>query len=380
MGFLKKALAYLIILVFTGGCAPSIIKLETFKDETPISQYGQSARREFYVDKKVNVQLTEKWEAEINGGFSNSSVTVYDSAVFINDLSGRIYCFSIKNGKTLGHLKYKGSISSTPIVNNKTLIFVLTEINENSSTLYYYDFNSGKEIADDEIEGRYLTELLKLSDGVVLISETGLALKYDFSGKKIWGNSTGQFVHSTPASDGKVIVFGNDAGEIIALNSNDGGLIYKKKIGNTFSSGAVIFNNNILIGDDEGLFYSVDLNNGDVVWKIRTGSKIKMEAAANENEIFIGNLKGNLYKLSSDGKQIWEKETKGLLNITPLLTNNLLILPDANKKIHFINRETGNIIHTIQLEGRVKLCPVIKNNILQIGYENGNLTAYEFNE
>ena len=359
------------------GCAPSLIKLETFKDENPYSQYGKSASREFYFNETINTNLVEKWEAEINGGFSNSCITVYDSAVFVNDLSGRIYCFSIKNGKTLGQLKYKGAITSTPILQNTTLIFVLSEINENSSTLFYYDFNSGKEIASVEIEGRYLTEMLKLSDGIVLISETGLALKYDFYGKKIWGYSTNQFTHSSPASDGNLIVFGNDIGEIVTLKSKDGNLVYRKKIGTTFSAGAVISNNTVLIGDDNGIFYSVDLKNGELVWKFQTGSKIKMEAVTTGEEIFIANLNGDVYKLNRDGKQNWKKGTEGLLNITPVLTNNILILPDANKNIFFISRDNGDILDSLVLDGRVKLSPVIKNNLLFIGYEKGMLTAYD---
>ncbi len=377
MGLLRKAIAYFFILIIFGGCAPSVIKLESFKDESPLAQYGKTSNRNFYFDETITSSFKEKWEAEINGGFANSSVVIYDSAVFVNDLSGRIYSFSIKNGKTLGQLKYKGAISSTPIIHNTTLIFVVSEINENSSTLYYYDFNSGREIASVEIKGRYLSEMLKLSDGIVLISETGQALKYDFFGKNIWRNSSKQYVHSSPASDGNFIVYGNDVGEITSLNSKDGSLIYRKKIGNTFSAGAVISNNMIFIGDDEGIFYSIDIKSGDVNWEIHTGSKIKMEAVTNGDEIIVANLKGYLFKLTRDGKQIWKREINGLLNITPALTKNFLVLPDANKKIYFVSCDDGEIVDSIILDGRVKLNPVIKNNLLFIGYENGNLTAYE---
>jgi outer membrane protein assembly factor BamB len=377
MGFLKKITAYIFAAIIINGCAPSIIKLETFKDVNPYSQYGRSALREFYYEGTVSINLVEKWESQINGGFSNSSITVYDSAVFINDLSGRIYCFSIKNGKTLGQLKYKGSISSAPIIHNTYLIFVVSEINENSSTLYYYDFNLGKEIVSVEIEGRYLNEMLKISDGIVLISESGIALKYDFSGKKIWSNSINNFTHSSPASDGNLIVFGNDNGEITALNSKNGNLVYKKKIGAMFSAGAVISNSKILIGDDDGIFYSLHLTSGELIWKFETSSKIKSEAIVNDEEIFITNLKGDVYNLTSEGKQNWKKKTDGLLNITLLLTDNILILPDSNKKIYFMSRDNGDVLETITLDGRVKLSPVIKNNILFIGYENGILTAYD---
>ena len=224
MGLLKKIFIYLYFIIFIGGCAPSLIKLETYKDDDPYSQYGKSSQREFYYDQAISLNLTEKWESQINGGFSNSSVTVYDSAVFVNDLSGRIYCFSIVTGKTLGQLKYKGSIFTTPIIHESFLIFALVNNNENTSTLIYYDFKLGKEIASVEIIGRITVEMLKVNDGIILISETGHVHKYDFSAKLIWEYETKSFVHSSPASDNKYVVFGNDDGEIIWIDARNGNI------------------------------------------------------------------------------------------------------------------------------------------------------------
>lgn len=381
MGLLKKVFTYLCFIIFIGGCAPSIIKLETFKDDNPYSQYGKSSKREFYYDQTISLNLTEKWESQINGGFSNSSVTVYDSAVFVNDLSGRIYCFSLASGKTLGQLKFKGSIFTTPIIHNSLIIFVLVNSNENSSTLIYYDFKLGKEIASVEIIGRITVEMLKVDDGIILVSETGHVYKYDFSAKLIWDYETKSFVHSSPASDNKYVVFGNDDGEIIWIDARNGNLIDRKKIGGSFFCGTVISGNEIYIGNDDGNLYSIDLDSRNINWSFQTHAKIKMEAVVNQSEIFIGNLSGDFYKIAKlDGKQMWKTETKGLLNLTSLMTPEYLILPDANKKVYLISVATGEIVDTILFEGRVKLNPVIQNNLLFIGYENGNLRAYEITQ
>lgn len=377
MGLLKKIFTYMSFIIFIGGCSTSLIKLDTYKDDNSYSQYGKYPQRDFYYKQPISLTLTEKWEAEINGGFSNSSVTIYDSAVFINDLSGRIYCFSIADGKTLGQLKFKGSIFTTPIIHDSFIIFVLVNNNENTSTFIYYDFKLGKEISSVEINGRITVEMLKVNDGIILISETGHIYKYDFSAKLIWDYETNSFVHSSSASDNIYVVFGNDDGEIICIDARNGNPVYRKKIGASFLCGAVISGNEIFIGNN-GNLYSIDLNSGRVNWSFRTNTKIKMEAVVSENEIFIGNLSGEFYKLSrNDGKQVWKIDTDGLLNITPLLTTNVVIVPDANKKIYFISRDNGEIVNSILFDGRVKLSPVIKNDLLLIGYENGNLRAYE---
>ena len=380
MGLLKKISAYLLFLFFIAGCAPSIIKLETFQEDNSYSQYGKSPLREFYYNKTISPSLIEKWESSINGGFSNSSVIVYDSAVIVNDLSGRIYCFSLINGKKLGQLKYKGSIIVTPIIHNTILIFALVNNNENITTLFYYDLKSGKEISSVEIDGRVTAEMLKINDGIILISEAGHIHKYDFSGKPIWDFQTKSFIHSSPASNNKLVVFGNDDGEIIGLDANDGKLVYQNKIGKSFFCGAIISGNEIYIGNDDGNLYAIDLSSGNVNWSFQTDAKIRMEAVTNETEVLVGNLSGDFYKFSKlGGKQIWKTVTYGLLNITPVLTNNIVILPDADKKVYFISEDDGKIVNSLLLDGRVKLNPIIKNNLLLFGYENGNLKAYEIN-
>ena len=378
MGLLSRLSKYFIVLLFINGCASSLIKIDTLKDGNPLLQYGGTSNRNFIYKQTFTRTIAEKWEAEINGGFSNSSVTIYDSAVFINDLSGRIYCFSLATGKTLGQLRYKGSIFTTPIIQKSIIIFAVVNDKENNSTLYFYDYKAGKELSTSKIEGRVTNQMLKIDDGIILLSETGHLYKYDYSGNLIWQYETKSYCHSSPSSNNKIIVLGNDDGEIITVGNSNGKLIYRKKIADPFFSGAVIYDEGIFIGNDDGNLYSIDLNSGNVNWLFQTGAQIKMETVVIEDEIFIGNLRGEFYKLSKDGKKIWKLDTKGLLNVTPILTNDYLILPDANKKVYFISRYNGEIINSLILDGRVKLNPVINKNLLFIGYENGNLKAYEF--
>lgn len=388
MGFLKKNIIYFIVFLFISGCAPSLIKIDLKKDVNPHSQYGKSSQREFISDQPISINLSEKWEAAINGGFSNSSVTASDSAVFVNDLSGRIYCFSLSSGKTLGILKYKGSIFTSPVFHKGLIIFAVVSDKENISTLCVYDTKTGKELSSKEIKGRITNQLVKTDDGVYALSEEGTLYKFGFVGDLIWTFESKSYTHNSPASNSRVTVFGNDGGEIICIGNGNvlfskdfnSILNFRKKIGGPFFSSATIFENEIYIGNDDGNLYSINLTTGEIIWTFQTGASIRMEAVVNENEIYIGNLRGDYFKLSRlDGMQIWKTKTNGLLNITPLLTNEYLVLPDTNKKVYFISKDYGEIVKTIPFDGRLKLSPVIKNNFLIFGYENGNLKAYEIN-
>jgi hypothetical protein len=75
---------------------------------------------------------------------------------------------------------------------------------------------------------------------------------------------------------------------------------------------------------------------------------------------------------------LWKTSTGGILNATPFVTNNLLVVPDLNEKFYFVDVQNGNIKKTYTVDGRVKLSPVIFRNMLFIGYDRGELEAYEF--
>lgn len=381
MGFLIKIISYSALVLFFYGCAPSLIKVNVYSDSDPYLQYGKISQRTFNNDLSINLDLAERWESDINGGFSLSSITAYDSVIFINDLSGRIYSFSLSNGKNLGQLKFKGSIFTTPVIQKSSIYFTVVSERENSSTFVVYDFKNGKEKATKGIKGRITNQLLLSDEYVYALSDNGILYKFSLTGELIWQFETNSFCHSNLASNNELIVFGNDDGELICVNIQNFSkplLVYRKKVGSSFFAGCVINDGQVYLSDNSGILYSIELKTGEVIWSFNCGSKITMEAIVSKDEVFIGSLKGKLFKLNkNNGKKIWEIDSKGLLNITPLLTKQYLILPDANRKLKFIDRNSGEIIKTISFDGRLKLNPVIKNNFLIVGYENGKLKAYE---
>jgi hypothetical protein len=79
-----------------------------------------------------------------------------------------------------------------------------------------------------------------------------------------------------------------------------------------------------------------------------------------------------------NGNENWKTDFNGILNTTPLITENIIILPNVLFEIHFLDKQSGLLIHSIPLEGRAKLAPVIHRNILFIGYDDGVIRAYEF--
>jgi len=376
---MKYYLFIIALSLFFYGCSASLIRIKTYPDQKTYPMFGKNPGRDFYTSESIGDTIIKKWVNDVNGGFANSSVTVYGGYVFAGDLSGRIYCFNDTTGKVMGKLKYKGAVFSAPVIDKTNVIFIVVSENSDESNLISYNFVTGKENYDKEIKGKILTEIIKKDSSLVFNSEDGRVLRYSVKGEKIWELKTGSFTHSSPAMGDNIILFGNDKGELLAVSYNDGKLLHRKKIGASFFCGATIRDKVGFIGNDNGKLYAVDIESGDIKWEFDTHARIKMTPAVKDDIIVVGNLNGDLFALNkSGGKQIWETKTGGLFNATPLITDNSVIQPDLNEKFYLINLYTGKILNTYSLDGRVKLTPVIVDSTLFIGYENGNICAYKF--
>jgi outer membrane protein assembly factor BamB len=379
MGFLKKFFVLLTILLFLSGCARSLIKISTSEDNQPYRMFGKNPNREFYEPISISDSLIELWETSVNGGFSNSSIVVYDNYVFASDLSGRVYTFNIEDGDQEGKLNYKGAVFSSPAVFRGTLIFPVSIENEPLTEIVYYDFFNGKELQIIEIPGRILTEMVVLDKSVIFCTDFGTVYKYNLTGNKEWETHIRVPIRSSPSMFNNKIIFGNDKGEIIALDELSGDSIYVSDIGGNFFSGSSIYDSVLYIGNENGILYAINPEDGSLIWEFDSGARIAMTPAVDDTNVIFGNLSGNLFSLNKiSGEKVWEAKFSSVLNATPLLTDNRIILPDVSLSFHFLDKKSGRVIKTFPLEGRAKLTPVIHKGILYIGYDDGILRAYEF--
>ncbi len=389
MGFLRTknylnnkiytTIILLIILILIDGCATSKIKYDVKQDNNPYVMYGAVPSRNFYVPEEFSDSLIKKWEADINGSFPNSSVSIYSNLVFANDLSGRVYCFNIDNGKKVGQLKLGNGVYTTPVLNNFVVIAVSAERKDNESTLQYYNYKQAELEKEVTVKGRVISELIKVDDGIIFNTDKGIVYKYNFNGYEEWKCETHEFTHSSPALKDNIIVFGNDNGKIIGLDAIKGKLLYRVKISKPFFASPSIINKTIFIGNDDGKLYALDLSNGKSIWSFETGGRIIMTPASDGENIFIGNLKGDFFSINIKSHQLnWKIKYDGAFNTTPLVSKNLILQPGIDRNLLFIDKKNGDIVKTMSFDGRVKLTPVYFRNTLFIGYDNGILEAYEF--
>jgi len=382
MGFLKKHLNILLIfcsLSFFSGCAKSIIKIVYQKDDNPVTMFAETGERNFYVPITISDSLSLIWERDTHGSFNNSSFLFFDSTIIVHDLGGRVHTFNIHTGKQTGVLKNKGSVLSTPVLINYSIVIPLVLTNKNKTELIFYDYFNGKELDLVEIDGRVINQLLKIDDDVVLITEEGTIKRINLRGNEKWNISFDSFVRSNPAYSNGRIYFASIDGEFFCLDAESSRLIYRKKLSSSFNGGVTIKSNNAYLADTDGIIYSIKLSDGGINWVYNAGSRIQMNPALDNENLFIGNLSGEIFSITQNtGALNWKEKFNGaVFNSTPLITDNRIIISNLFKSVFLINKTDGKVSKEISLNERVKMTPAIKCNILFLGYDRGTVRAYE---
>jgi outer membrane protein assembly factor BamB len=380
MGFLKiLRLAIILYLFFLWGCGSSGIRINKTDQQDLYPMFGKTPSREFYNPVTIKDSVRLLWEAEANGSFPQSSITYMGDNLFINDLSGRIFCYNITDGKIIGQLKHKNPVYTTPVLNRYTLFYVETLTGDDKSVLRLYNFYESRYLAEKEIRGRVMTEMLLLGQNLFFVTEKGLLYKFSHLGDQYWMQELNATVRSSPVSDGRLLYVATDKREILVLDPETGDIIRRYPVGSIISSGLTLSGNSILAGGRDGILYSVNKNNGLVNWTYNSGSSINAIPVVSEDRVYIVNLGGDIISINlENGNQHWLTPTDGVLNVTPLLTDNYLIIPDLSNRILFTDIKNGERKQIIELPNRAKLSPVLYRNMLFIGFDRGVIRAYEF--
>lgn len=368
----------LICSVINLNCTGKLFISKIEHNDVVFPMFGKTPQREFYIPAEIGDSLKLKWKSKINGSFTTTSVTAIDNYIFVPDLSGRIYAFNSINGKEIGNIKYKGTITPAPVLCGSDLVFVVSEKNGGNSILYFYDYIHGKEDKSFEIKGKILSELIETNGEIIYLTENGKIGKISLTNGRDWEYESKTYIHSSPVMVNKSIIFGDDKGYVISINSITGKLNYKIKIGSGFDAGFSASNNIVFTADNTGNVFALNPNNGNIIWVQKSGANVNTVPVVDDKFVYLNNLRGEVFKLDkTTGKLIWKITTGGLINSTPLIFDDYIIQPDLNKRVYFINKMDGKIAKIIHYENRVKLTPVFFNNILFLGTDNGQVYAYE---
>ena len=217
-------------------------------------------------------------------------------------------------------------------------------------------------------ENPFLSDPIVISSHLYLINNHGILFKINIdNGKIVWKknifNDLGNTIVGTPSISGKIskqdeitIYINSGHNQILAMNGNNGDVIWKIKHNLPFRGGMTVSKGLLLVSDFAGNFLCINNKNGETKWNILLGS---------------------------DYNSVYTKAR-------PIVANNKIIVPGTGGTFYVISVENGDVIWTENISsnkqlprlfhaGDIVANPLFKNKVAYLVSQSGNISAFDIN-
>ena len=134
----------------------------------------------------------------------------------------------------------------------------------------------------------------------------------------------------TPAYASGVLYTGTFANELIALNANNGQIIWKAATSDWVWGGPIVQDGIVYFGILDGTFYALDASTGSVKWQQKFDGPITQSPLVTLDKIYFTTEAGSVYALNLNGTTLWTKNLGNKLYTTPVQAGDLILVAQAH--------------------------------------------------
>lgn len=205
---------------------------------------------------------------------------------------------------------------------------------------------------------------------------------------KAWTYHAPANVVLTPATDGKLVIFGNSIGEVEALDINNGNKKWTFKTKGAIYSSPAITENTIIIGSGDGHIYALQIQTGKQIWKFKTRASVLGSPIIANNVVYIGGSDNNFRALDlNTGRQLWTfNDVAGSIVGKPLLYEGKVIFGSWGRHLYALSQTNGQLLwkwnngHPNRMFSPAMCTPVAHNGIIYVAAPDRVLNAIDANK
>lgn len=322
----------------------------------------------------VNWQKIQlQWHFPLHTQVSASPV-VAAGKLWIAGENGNLYCFDLGQRKLLWIYHLEAGIGSTPAVQDGRIFFLGRDgffYGLSTAGQLLWRFATAGERRFASIGGYGLPaaagpvvdpwDIYQSSplvvDGLVYFGSSDrqvYALKVD-TGELVWGYTTDELIHSSPAGDGDTIYIASWGTRLYALDAKTGaekwqfqaGAERRQSIMLGFQASPSVDNTQVYIGARDGFFYALDKTSGKLKWRYNAqGSWVVSTAAIDEGAVYFGTSDTGL-ALALDkksGSELLRAPTKTWTYTSPVLLKNEFVVGTMAGELIAIDKRSGELV------------------------------------
>jgi outer membrane protein assembly factor BamB len=298
-----------------------------------------------YAVNAVNGNEIWRYPAQANAKitFYASPVLTSDKQLIVGGYDYVIHSLNASNGtEKWAFSNAKNRFIGTPMVTDSTIYA------SNSDNSLYALGLQGNLLWSFKTEGELWAQPVIDPDGskLYISSLDHYLYAIDTNGQLLWKTKEslgGAIVGSPVISSNKVLYVGSFGNQIVAINAENGEIIWKIPTDDWVWSGPALKDNVIYFGDLNTSFYALNAENGSTLWKFTTDGPVVGTPLLTDDAIYFSSETGTLYCLDFKSNVKWSKTIDAKIYQSPIRAGDLLLLaPVAKDKILMAFDMNGN--------------------------------------
>jgi outer membrane protein assembly factor BamB len=242
--------------------------------------------------------------------------------------------------------------------------------------------------------GKVLLEFPPIVIGRTLyfLRNNGAAYALDSrNGHVKWKKRIGRLAASSPAYWKGHLYLTSLSGRVVDMRARNGKVVWEKSLPSRTESSPIVHNGVVYFGSENGTLYALWARSGAVKWTFHAAAALKASPALSGSTLYIGDYSGRMYAVwARSGNQRWSSGTSGLrlglaagnFYSTPAVDYGRVFAGNTDGKVYSFSAKSGELAWSKSTGGYVYSSPAVANvqgtkPSVYIGSYDGNLYALD---
>lgn len=177
---------------------------------------------------------------------------------------------------------------------------------------------------------------------------------------RIWKYETPALAGLSAGADGGIVAVPLADGRIVALNPDDGSLLWSTDLGGIMSAPPLVTTNAVYVSTSregvplEGVLRSLDRSTGLTLWTREMPKPVSSNLVPYDGQLYFGSLDGSVYAVRADtGAAVWSFPTRGSVRGQIAFAGREVLVGSDDGALYSIDRTTGTELWRFQTTGPV---------------------------
>ena len=281
---------------------------------------------------------TPKWRVPIANGIS-ASAAYFEGRIFVGNSRGTLYALNAETGAQEWTFETRGTIDSSPNIDAETKRVI---VGSQSNSLF------------------------------ALEAATGTL---------VWEYDSGDMIQCFPSIIGRHCFVAGCDGYLHVINLDTGERVSRIPLESPTGSTPVPAGDFVFVGTEGNEFLGINWKEEKVVWRFEMSRGARSPVAYRDGTLIFGGMDRIVYALNAKtGEERWRYVTRGRIEAGAVIVGDKVYVPSMDSSLYVLDFQTGRLIESIELTGRLSTSPAVVANRIVIATDEGVLTSLQGDE